>query len=83
MDRGVIEMIPKDPFEESVFMTQWALDKAWKIAVKTAGITDWSVTKAEHPERENQVEIMQMEIAKMILSNINATMERKMRNRNE
>jgi len=65
------------PFEDSVLLTQWALEKAWKIAVRTAGITDWSITKAEHPEREYQVETMQMEIAKMILSNLNAIMERR------
>ena len=71
------EIIPKDPFEESVMLTQWALDKAYKIAVRTAGITDWSITKRDNPDREHQVEKMQMEIAKMILSNLNALMERK------
>ena len=62
----------KDRFENAVSLTQWALNKAYGIAVRTAGITDWSVTKAEHPEREHQVELMQMKIAKMILDNINA-----------
>ena len=63
-------MQPNDlsSFEEAELLTQWALDRAWKIAVRTAGIIDWSRTKQSNPNREHQVELMQMEIAKMILS---------------
>ena len=63
---------PKDPFEESELLTQWALDKAWKLAVRTAGIIDWSITKREHPEREHEVEILQMHIAEMLQANVRA-----------
>ncbi len=45
----------------------WALQEAYKIAVHHAGITDWS---QEKPERKHEVEMMQMEIAKMILSRL-------------
>ncbi len=45
----------------------WALQEAYKIAVHHAGITDWSVEK---PERKHEVEMMQMEIAKMLLSRL-------------
>jgi hypothetical protein len=61
---------PKDPFEESILLTQWALEKAWKIAVRTKGITDWSVTQRDHPEAEHEVEILQMHISKMLLDNV-------------
>ncbi len=43
----------------------WALQQAYKVAVHVAGITDWS---KEKPERKHEVEEMQMEIAKMLLS---------------
>ena len=65
--------MPKDPFDNTLYLTQWALDKAWKIAVKVAGVTDWSITNRDHPEREHQVELMQIEIAKMILDNLGKT----------
>ena len=70
-------IIPKDPFEESELLTRWALDKAWKIAVSISGITDWSKTKMSNPEREFQVETMQMNIAPMLLSNVHAIIDRK------
>ena len=70
-------VIPKDPFEESELLTQWALDKAWKIAVRTKGVTDWSVTKRKHPEVEHEVEVLMMHIAQMLLSNVHAIIDRK------
>lgn len=43
---------------------QWALDKAYKVAVHNRGITDWS---REKPEMKNIITHEQIEIAKMIL----------------
>ena len=68
---------PKDPFEESLLLTQWALDQAWKIAVRISGITDWSKTNMVNPEREFQVETMRDNIASMILSTVHAILDRK------
>ena len=53
--------------DTAVTEVQWALQEAYKIAVHTAGITDWS---QEVPGRQFQVEEMQMKIAKMILSRL-------------
>ena len=72
-------IIPKDPFEESELLTQWALDKAYKMAVRVKGITDWSITKREHPEAEHEVEILQMHISEMLLSNLHALRKLKLR----
>jgi len=52
----------------------WALQEAYKIAVHQAGITSWS---DEKPERKHEVEMMQMEIAKMLLSRMPKPGEKK------
>ena len=46
----------------------WAMQEAYKIAVHHSGITDWS---KEDDVRRSEVEMMQVEIAKMILSRMN------------
>ena len=53
--------------ERALLEVNWALQEAYKIAVHHSGITDWS---KEKPERTNEIEIMQIEIAKMILSRL-------------
>ena len=63
----------KDPFENALNLTNWALDKAWKIAVRRSGITDWSETKRDHPEKEREIELDSFVIAKMLLDNIGKT----------
>ena len=57
-------MSKEDKHEQTLIKVSWALDKAYKIAVHQCGITDWSTEK---PHRKNEVERMQIEIAKMIL----------------
>jgi len=52
---------------ETTMEVNWALQEAFKMAVHQAGITDWS---KEKPERTHQVEMMQLEIAKMLLSRL-------------
>jgi len=52
---------------KALFDVNWALQEAYKIAVHHSGITDWSTEK---PERKNEVEIMQIKIAEMILSRL-------------
>ena len=54
-----------DPITQTEIEVNWALQQAFKIAVHHAGITNWS---EEEPERRHEVEMMQMEIAKMLLS---------------
>jgi len=54
-----------DPITQTEIEVNWALQQAFKIAVHVAGITDWS---KEKPGRTHEVEEMQMEIAKMLLS---------------
>lgn len=53
--------------ERALLEVNWALQEAYKIAVHHSGITDWS---KEKKERTNEIEIMQIEIAKMILSRL-------------
>lgn len=53
--------------EKAILEVNWALQEAYKIAVHHSGITDWSTEK---PERKNEVEVMQIKIAKMILSRL-------------
>ena len=53
--------------DKAVTEVQWALQEAYKIAVHHFGIIDWS---KEKPERQFQVEKMQIEIAIMILSRL-------------
>lgn len=55
--------------ERAILEVNWALQEAYKIAVHHSGITDWSTEK---PERKNEVEIMQIKIAIMILSRLKA-----------
>ncbi len=54
----------KDTNEKALLEVNWALQEAYKIAVHHSGITDWSTEK---PERKNEVEIMQIKIAELIL----------------
>lgn len=56
--------------ERALLEVNWCMLEAYKIAVHHAGIIDWSTEK---PERKNEVEIMQIEIAKMILSRLPIT----------
>ena len=56
-----------NPNEKALLEVNWALQEAYKIAVHHSGITDWSTEK---PERKNEVEIMQIKIAEMILRKI-------------
>lgn len=53
--------------KHSELEVNWALQEAYKIAVHQAGITSWA---EEEPERKHEVEMMQMEIAKMLLSRL-------------
>lgn len=53
--------------EKALLEVNWALQEAYKIAVHHSGITNWSLEK---PERKNEVEIMQIKIAIMILSRL-------------
>ena len=55
--------------EDSVKEVNWAMSEAYKMAVQLAGITDWSVDDPRGT-RVAQVEIMQVEIAKMILNSL-------------
>ncbi len=57
-----------NPNEKALLEVNWALQEAYKIAVHHAGITDWS--QEEKPERKNEVELMQIKIALMILSRL-------------
>ena len=54
----------KNANEKALLEVNWALQEAYKIAVHHSGITDWSTVK---PERKNEVEIMQIKIAELIL----------------
>ena len=51
----------------AIIKVQWALQEAYKIAVHNAGITDWS---QEKPERKREIEIDQINIARMILNEL-------------
>jgi len=53
--------------ERAVNEVNWALQEAYKIAVHHSGIIDWS---KEKEERTNEIEKMQLDIAKMILSRL-------------
>ena len=53
--------------ETALLEVNWALQEAYKIAVHHFGIIDWS---KEKEERANQIEIMQIKIAVMILSRL-------------
>ncbi len=53
--------------KKALLEVNWALSEAYKIAVHHSGITDWSTEK---PERKNEVEVMQIKIAIMILSRL-------------
>ena len=56
-----------NPNEKALLEVNWALQEGYKIAVHHSGITDWS---KEKPERKNEVELMQIKIAIMILSRL-------------
>ena len=60
--------------DKALLEVNWALQEAYKIAVHHSGITDWS---QEEPERKIEVEKMQIEIAKMILSRLPKSEEEK------
>ncbi len=53
-----------------ILEVQWALQEAYKMAVKLRGITDWTNDFHENDDRaiaQREVERYQIEIAKMIL----------------
>ena len=52
-----------NPNDIAVREVEWVLQEAYKIAVRVAGIKDWS---EEPPETKQIVNNHQMEIAKMI-----------------
>ena len=60
------------PHDKVILQVQWAIQEAWKIAVNTAGITSWS---EEKPGRKYEVEMLQMQIAKMILDDLRAELK--------
>jgi hypothetical protein len=51
--------------QKAISETNWALDKAYKIAVHQLGIQDWS---RETEQTKRHCETIQIEIAKMIMS---------------
>lgn len=57
----------KDP-EKTLLQVQWALQEAYKMAVKLRGVNDWSAIKPlERSKAEREVEEYQIKIANMIL----------------
>lgn len=57
----------KDP-EKSLLQVQWALQEAYKMAVKLRGIYDWSTLKPLDREKATrEVEEYQLKIAELIL----------------
>ena len=56
--------------ENAEAQVNYCLQQAYKIAVRVAGITDWS--KIDNPVRlTRHVELLQVEIAKMLNDNLN------------
>ena len=59
--------------ENAEAQVNYCLQQAYKIAVRVAGITDWS--KIDNPLHRNRltrhVELLQVEIAKMLNENLN------------
>ncbi len=60
------------PHDKVLLEVQWALQEAYKIAVHTAGITDWS---QEKPGRKYEVETLQVRIAGLILDDLRAELK--------
>ena len=56
--------------ENAEAQVNYCLQQAYKIAVRVAGITDWSKT-ANPVEMTRHVELLQVEIAKMLNANLN------------
>ncbi len=55
--------------ENAEAQVNYCLQQAYKIAVRVAGITDWS--KTDDRLRDKHVELLQVEIAKMLNENLN------------
>ena len=55
--------------ENAEAQVNYCLQQAYKIAVRVAGITDWS--KTDDRLRDKHVELLQVEIAKMLNDNLN------------
>ena len=63
--QNITETVPSK-HQKALIETQWCLQEAFKIAVRHRGVTDWSDQVSNGPTAERDVEVYQIEIAKMI-----------------